>query len=85
MDTNEERIIRAMATEMRVEMARKGWKQQDLADRVGITRESMSRYLSGKKQMPMDTFLRAMAAFGVSPAELMFRAVDRAAQVEVQD
>lgn len=85
MDTNEERIIQAMATEMRVEMAKKEWKQQDLADRVGITRESMSRYLSGKKQMPMDTYLRAMAAFGISPAELMYRAVDRAAQAGSQD
>lgn len=85
MEANEEQIIQAMATEMRVEMASKGWKQQDLADRVGITRESMSRYLTGKKQMPMDTFLRAMAAFGVSPADLMFRAVDRAAVEASQD
>lgn len=85
MEANEELVIRAMAAEMRVEMARKGWKQQDLADKVGITRESMSRYLSGKKQMPIDTFLRAMAAFGVNPAELMYRAVDRAAQEGSQD
>lgn len=85
MEATEERIIKAMAAEMRVEMAKKNWKQQDLADRVGITRESMSRYLSGKKQMPMDTYLRAMAAFGISPADLMYRAVERAAQVDAQD
>lgn len=85
MEASENLIIQAMATEMRVEMAKKDWKQQDLADRVGITRESMSRYLSGKKQMPMDTYLRAMAAFGISPAELMHRAVDRAAQAGTQD
>ena len=55
MDTNEKRVIQAMAHEMRIEMARKGWKQQELADMVGIARESMSRYLSGKKAMPIGT------------------------------
>lgn len=85
METNEDLIIQAMATEMRVEMASKGWKQQDLADKVGVTRESMSRYLTGKKQMPIDTFIRASAAFGISPADLMYRAVNRASQAGSQD
>lgn len=85
MDTNEERIIQAMAHEMRIEMARKGWKQQELADKVGVTRESMSKYLSGKQPMPIGTLIRASDAFGISVAELMYHAVDRAAQAEVQD
>lgn len=85
MEANEELIIRAMATEMRMELVSRGWKQQDLAERVGITRESMSRYLSGKKQMPMDTYIRATAAFGISPADLMYRAVNRVAQEGSQD
>lgn len=84
MQPTEEQIIKALATEMRVEMAKKDWRQQDLAARVGLTRESISKYLSGKKQMPMDTYFKAAAEFGVSPAELMFRAVDRAAQADAQ-
>lgn len=85
MEPTEERIIRALAAEMRVEMAKKEWKQQDLADRLGLARESVSRYLSGKQQMPMDTYIRAADEFGVNPAELMYRAVDRAAQAGSQD
>jgi transcriptional regulator with XRE-family HTH domain len=85
MEANEAQVIKAIAHEMRIEMAKKDWKQQELADKIGITRETASRYLTGKKQMPIDVFLRAAAEFGISPAELMFRAVDRAAQAGSQD
>lgn len=71
---NEELMIRALSTEIRMGLVSKGWNQQDLAEMVGITRESMSRYLSGKKSMPMPTFFRVADAFGVSPRELMYRA-----------
>lgn len=74
MEYNEDTLIQAIATEVRMGLAGKRWNQQDLADKVGITRETMSRYLSGKKQMPMTTFFRVADELGLSPRELMHRA-----------
>ena len=34
---------------IRIEMRKKGWKQKDLADAVGITKTSISRYMTGDR------------------------------------
>lgn len=78
MEHNEEALLRALATEIKMAMVSAGWNQQELADRVGITRESLSRYLGSKKAIPMATYFRVSEAFDFTPYDLLQRASERA-------
>lgn len=69
--------MQATATQVRVELATRDWTQKDLAEKVGITRETLGRYLKGQRDMPMPTFYAIAEAFGYSPRELMSLVQDR--------
>lgn len=58
--------LRAIASE------KHGDKTQDaIADRVGIDRGSMSRYLNGKREPRFDRISRMAQAYDIDPRELM--------------
>ena len=50
---------------VRRERARRGWSQQDLANRVGVSRTFVSQLESGKPTVELSLVLRVMHALGV--------------------
>lgn len=79
MEPYEERLVLAIARQIRVELTDRDMNQQDLANAVGVERATMSRYLNGKP-MPMPTFFRVAEALRLSPQALMQRAESRISQ-----
>lgn len=80
MNTNEERMEMALATQVKVELAERDLTQTDLAELVGVGRPAMNRYMRGKASMPMPTFFKVADALGLSADVLMTRVVERAAK-----
>jgi len=80
MNTNEERMESALATQIKVELAERDLTQTDLAELVGVGRPAMNRYMRGKASMPMPTFFKVAEALSLSPAVLMDRVVARASK-----
>lgn len=51
---------------------RRSWTQEDLAQRVGVTRTVISRYESSETFPPIpDTFNKVVLALGLSPVRLL--------------
>lgn len=69
----------ALALEIRVEMTSRMVEQKELAEKAGMERATLSRYLTLKRHLPMPTFFAIAAALEVSPQVLMQRAADRIA------
>ena len=51
----------------------KGWSQVDLADRLKVGKNTISRYESEKRQLDPDTILRLCDLFGVTADYLLGR------------
>jgi len=77
MEKESKALETALGTQIRVELATKEWTQQNLADKVGITRETLSKYMKGHRQMPMPVFLAIAEAFDYSPKKFMELVEDR--------
>jgi transcriptional regulator with XRE-family HTH domain len=80
MNTYGERLEAALSTQIKVELAERDMDQKDLADAVGVERATLSRYMTGRRSMPMPTFFKVAEALGVTPQVLMQRAEARIAQ-----
>lgn len=63
-----------IARQIRVEMARIDMEQGILADRAGMARSTLSRYLQGRRSMTMPTFFRIAEVLELPPSELLERA-----------
>jgi len=72
-----EMLEKALATQIKVELAERSMEQKDLADKVGINRVTMSHYMTCKRSMPMPTFMKVAEVLGLAPAALMQRAEAR--------
>lgn len=70
MSIDETQYWRAIATVIRMEMVANELTQADIAGRVGIGREAVSDYLTGKRKMPFPTYIRIADALGLTPAGL---------------
>jgi transcriptional regulator with XRE-family HTH domain len=77
METYGEKLEAALSTQIKVELADREMDQKGLAEAVGIESATLSRYMTGKRSMPMPTFFRVAEALGLSPRELMQRAEAR--------
>lgn len=77
MESYGERLEAALATQIKVELVERGLDQKDLAEAAGMDRVSLSRYMTGKRSMPMPTFFKVAEALGLSPRVLMERAEAR--------
>ena len=77
MSDYEDEMIAAVSTVIKMEMVGLGLRQQDVAERVGIHRETLSRYLGGKKEMPVGIFFQIAEVLGVKAADIMARAESR--------
>lgn len=72
-----ERLDKALATQIRVELVERGWEQKDLAEKVGINKVTMSHYMTTKRSMPMPTFIKVAEVLGLTPSALMQRSEAR--------
>lgn len=80
MNTYGERLEAALSTQIKVELAEREMEQKDLADAIGIESATLSRYMTGKRSMPMPTYFKVAEALGLSAQVLMRRAEARIAQ-----
>lgn len=78
--SNYEGLETAIAAQIRVELAEREMEQRELATAVGIESATLSRYMTGKRSMPMPTFFAVAEALGLSPRVLMERAEARLAR-----
>lgn len=69
-------LPRAVAAEVRAEIARQGVTQRSVADASDIHRVSLGRKLRGQTDFYLDEFLRVCEAIHTSPSELIRRAED---------
>lgn len=74
-----EQLEAALAIQIKVELADRSMDQKALAEKVGIESATLSRYMTGKRSMPMPTFFAVADALGLSPRVLMERAEARIA------
>jgi transcriptional regulator with XRE-family HTH domain len=77
MESYGERLEAALATQIKVELVERSMDQKDLAEAAGMDRVTLSRYMTGKRSMPMPTFFKVAEALGLSPRVLMERAEAR--------
>ena len=80
MNTYGERLEAALSTQIKVELVEHEMDQKALADAVGIESATLSRYMTGKRSMPMPTFFKVAEALGLTPKVLMERAEARIQQ-----
>lgn len=76
----EKDMIAAVSTIIKMEMAGLGLRQQDVAESVGIHRETLSRYLGGKKEMPLGTLFLVAETLGTTGQDLITKAEKRIAR-----
>lgn len=84
METYGTRLEAALSKQIKVELVERGMEQKDLAEAIGIEKATLSRYMTNRRPMPMQTFFSVAEALGLSPRELMSRAESRIAQPGAQ-
>lgn len=62
----------AMAAVIKAERDKRGWSQKDLAERAGVSTETVSIYENARRQRPMRAQVKAIeAAFPLTPGTLL--------------
>ena len=72
-----EKLAAAVAEQLRAERAVKRWTYKELATAAGLTEQSVMRYLTEKRDIPLPEFAALSDALGVTPGDLINRAIDR--------
>ena len=67
-------IQKAIAVQIKAEMAARDWKQADLSKATGIVGSTLSRYLSAGRDIPLPVFVDISQALGLPVGELIARA-----------
>lgn len=73
-----EAFVKALGAEVRTAATVAQVKIGDLAEAVGVSRMSLTRYLNGEREMTVPTLCRIADVLGVSAATLIERATRRA-------
>ncbi|MNW63015.1 antitoxin HipB [compost metagenome] len=76
---HEDKKIRALGTVIKMEMVGQDLTQKDLADKVGIHRETLSRYLNASAgyNMPLGVLFKIAEALGTTLSDLVGKAEAR--------
>jgi transcriptional regulator with XRE-family HTH domain len=80
MDTTKETgdlFSALLGAELKGAITARGLTANEVAEKVGIERATMNRYLNGKRVIPSSTFAMSAAAIGIEPGELVDRAYNR--------
>ena len=70
-------IQSALVVQVKAEMAAKDMRQKDMAARIGMQTSTLSRYLSGERDIPMPVVFSMADALDLSIIELVQRAERR--------
>lgn len=70
-------IQHAVVVQINAEMAAKGWSKADLSRQAEIPKNTLGRYLSGERGIPLDIFANIADALGLTYVELASRAQRR--------
>ena len=71
MHVDAEKYWAAISTVIKMEMTALGLTQLKLAEQVGISRDALGNYLSGKREMPFKTFVNIANALNMEPARII--------------
>lgn len=77
-------IQSALVTQVKAEMAARDMKQKDMAQHIGMQTSTLSRYLSGERDIPMPVVFSMAGALNLSIIELVQRAERRLEGKDVQ-
>lgn len=77
-------IQAALVTQVKAEMAALDMKQKDMAAKIGMQGSTLSRYLSGERDIPMPVVFSMASALNLSIIELVQRAERRLEGKDVQ-
>jgi transcriptional regulator with XRE-family HTH domain len=80
VETYGERLEAALALQIKIELTARDMDQKDLAEKAGMERVTLNRYLKGHRSMPMPIFFKIAEALEVTPQVLMQRAEARIAE-----
>lgn len=72
-----EHLTNAVREQLQAERGVKGWSYRQLADRAGMTEQTVMRRLTGKREIPVNDLGDMAHALGISPESLLMRAVER--------
>lgn len=78
-------IQKAIAVQIKAEMAAKDWKQADMINATGIVGSTLSRYLNAGRDIPLPVFANIAQALGLSIGELTARAQNRLDATRAKD
>lgn len=67
----------AFAAEMRAEMAALNISDSDMAERIGVSHQSVGRYKRGLRDIPFPTMVDIAEALGLDLREMLARAYSR--------
>lgn len=71
-------LERALIAQVRAEIAASPLSQGKVADAIGIERATLSRYMSGKRALPLQALLDICDTLGIPAGDLMRMAEERA-------
>lgn len=77
MDDYSGGLVLELGLVIRMEMAAAGLTQLEVARSAGVHRETLSRYLGGRKDMPLGVLVRVAASLGTEVSTLMLAAEKR--------
>lgn len=77
MSEHDRGINGAIAAELRAERAARRMSNRDLADRSGVSKVSVQRYLAPTRTIPVDVLDVLATALGSSIGEIVTRAEER--------
>ncbi|HEX9137311.1 MAG TPA: helix-turn-helix transcriptional regulator [Nitrospirota bacterium] len=77
-------IQAALVIQVKAEMAARDMKQKDMAQHIGMQTSTLSRYLSGERDIPMPVVFSMASALNLSIIELVQRAERRLEGKDVQ-
>lgn len=83
MNTSEEKsrpLEAALAKQIKIELAERDMTQAQLAEKMNVSRVSISKYLNGKTSFSYTQLIDLADIFGMDLSELVYRAESRLQQ-----
>ena len=77
MDSETESVVKAIADQMRAEIAACGKTITSVARETGIHYQSLYRYMHGTRDIPASIIVKVAGSVGVEPSLIMSRAYER--------
>ena len=68
---------RYIAGELRAQKARMGWSLDDIAERAGVSRQTVNRALKGESAIAVEALIMLCAAMGLDVVKLVREAADK--------